>query len=247
MVKFTYKKKPLTKKRITKPKVSIATKLYVKRAISREVENKVWLDYGVNQSITTANATVPTNALLVPRIGQGLGKSQRTGNEIKVKYAKLTGYVNLLPYNIVTNPQVAPVIIKMWVIRSKILNGIVLANTTIATTFFDIVNSSAGFQANMLDTLLSVNKEAWQVIATKQFELGLTINTNGVADNSSFSRYFSFELSKHLGVIKYDDASLTPTNKNLYIIFQAVYPDGSTNAFVSSEYHWHYRIEYEDA
>lgn len=241
-------KKPYKKRASKRTKgVGLAVKQYVKRAISKEIENKVWLDYGINQTITTAAGTTPTSAILVPRIAQGLGKSQRTGNEIRVKKALLSGYVNLLPYSATLNPQVAPVIIKMWIVRCKQVNNILLANTTISTTFFDVVNGSLGFQGNMLDTLLSINRESWQIIATKQFELGLTTNTNGVADNSRFTKKFNFSLAKHLGVIKFDDTGTTPTNRNMFLVFQAVYPDGSALALQSAEYHWHYRVEYEDA
>lgn len=243
MAKKTYKKRGAKRTR----GVGIAVKQYVKRALSKDLENKLWIDYGINQSIATATQTTPTNAILVPRIAQGVQKSQRIGCEIKVKKAALTVFVNLLPYNATTNPLVAPVYVKMWIVQSRQINTIQLTNTTISTTFFDVVNSFSGFSGNMLDLLFNVNSESWKVIATKQIELGLTTNTNGPADNSRFTKKFSFQLAKHLGTVKFDDAGTTPTNKNMFLVFQAVYPDGSSTAIQAAEYHWHYKVEYEDA
>lgn len=249
MAKKPAVKKPLSKKRTykKKPTVSMATKMYVKKAISKEIENKSWIDYAINQSISSVQGQTPNYIVLVPRLAQGVQKSQRVGNEIRIKKAYIKGYVNLLPYSATLNPRVAPVIVRLWVCSSKLVNTILLANTNIATTFFDAVNASVGFQGNMLDMLFTPNYEAWKVHATKSFELGLTTTTTGSADNSSFTRKFAFDVTKHLGIIKFDDATTTPTNRNLFLVFQAVYPDGTADAVQVAEFHYQYRIDYEDA
>lgn len=242
--KRTYKKK----RSIAKSRVSLATKMYVKKAISINAENKYYIDYGINIPITTVFGTTPTALVLVPRINQGVQKSQRVGNEIKVKRAVVQGYVNLLPYNATTNTKPAPVMIKMWVVSNKQINGIILSATNIGTQFFDVVNGATGLQGNMLDLLFTVNPESWRVHKSKQFELGYTSGsvTGAAYDNSKFNHKFSFDVTKHLNTIKYDDTAVAPTNKNLYLIMQSVYPDGTSDSVVSAEYHFVYKVEYED-
>jgi len=249
--RYTKVSKKTTKKRAKRTtRVGKAVKQYVKRALGREVERKVISSYAVNQPIMTAIATTPTTLSLVPSPIQGIGKSQRIGNEILVKKATISGYVNLLPYNNTTNTLVAPVMVKMWLFSSKQINTNNVSLTGIANNFFDVINSAIGFQGNMLDLLLTLNKDAYTIHATKQFKLGLTNNPSNVtvgSDNSSFSQKFSFSYGKHLGKLKYDDTSTIATNKNLFLAFQAVYPDGSTAAISVAEHHWVTRIEYTDA
>lgn len=244
--KRPYKKRAA--KRTTR--VGKAVKQYVKRALGREIETKSWISYGVNQPITTATATTPTFLSLLQNSPQGVTKSQRIGNEVIVKKAVITGYVNLLPYNNTTNTLVAPVMVKMWLCSNRQINTTTLSSTGISTNFFDIVSSSIGFQGNMLDMLLTPNKDVWKIHATKQFQLGLTNNPSNPtvgSDNSKFSQKFSFSYAKHLGKLKWDDTAAHPTNKNLFLVFQPVYPDGSTAAISVAEYHYNVRIDYHDA
>jgi len=242
-------KKPYKKRAGKRTKgVGLAVKQYVKRIVSKEIENKSWMNYSVNNAINTVSAgATPAYIPLQLQISQGLGKSQRIGNEVKVKRALLTGFVNLLPYNIITNPNGAPVTLKMWICSSKVVNDISLPGTNIGLNFFDVVNSSIGFQGNMLDMLFAPNKELWKIHATKTIKLGLATNNNGVADNGSFSQRFSFQVGKHLGTLKYNDGATQPTNRSLFCVFQAVYPDGSSTSVQAAEYHYNYIVDYEDA
>lgn len=241
------------KKRAAKRTAGVgkAVKQYVKRALGKEIEMKNWINYGVNQAINTAIATTPTYVNLTPTPPQGITKSTRIGNEVIVKRAVISGYVNLLPYNNTTNLLVAPVMVKMWLCSARQLNTNNLALTGIANNFFDVVSSSVGFQGNMLDMLLTPNKEVWKIHATKQFQLGLTNNPSNPtvgSDNSKFSHKFSFSFAKHLGKLKWDDStSNIVTNRNLFLVFQPVYPDGSTAAISVAEYHHNTRIDYHDA
>lgn len=228
----------------------------IKRAIARNIENKVYSKYATNVPIVTTSLTTPTYlGNLLPQITNGTNNTERIGNHIRIKHAYIRGVVNLLPYSVLTNPLSTPVIVKMWLASTKQINTNDLALTACSTNFFDAGASPAGFQGNVLDTLLSPNKDAWVIHATKTVELGATyasatgaVGTSGYFDNSKMTMPFYFSYGKKFrGEIKYNDATTIPTNRNLFLIFQAVYADGSFLGTQIAEYHYTCRVEYEDA
>ena len=244
-----------TRKNRSTKKVSKAVKSFVKKAIHRSQENKVFIRYGANNTITTASGGNPTYLNLVPTPTQGVAQNQRIGNSIKVVKAYIRGHVNLLPYNASTNPYVGPVYVKMWVCSNKQYNTATISGTSIATDFFELGSGSAGFQGNMLDLDFTANKDNWIIHKTKTFELGTTAvagfasaNSSAWNDNSRFTRPFYFSLgSKMRKKLNFVDTATDPTNINMFLVFQAVYADGSSSAVNSAEFHYTSRYEYEDA
>jgi hypothetical protein len=72
---------------------------------------------------------------------------------------------------------------------------------------------------------------------------------NGIACRpySPMSVPFYFNFGKHLHTVKYDDAGLVSTNKNLFMVLQAVPAIGSTAVGQQlAEYHYSIRVNYED-
>ena len=243
-------------KRRPAKKVSPAIKTYVKRAIATNQENKLWIQYGANQAITTTSGGVPTFQNLVPTLSQGSQNGNRIGNQIHVKRGYIRGYVNLLPYNVANNPLIGPLMVKMWLVRAKTPMSSNLAETNIATNFFDIQNSVTGFQGTMLDMVLSENRDEFTVLQSKKFELGLTSSTSVATalpvnlDNSKFTVPFYFSYGKYLKKkLRYRDntANAPATNTNLFLVFQAVYANGDNTAVQAAEYHFNTRVEFEDA
>lgn len=229
----------------------------VKKVIHRQAENKVWIAYQANNNITTASSSTFTNISLMPTMSQGTGHSNRVGDEVTVVKAKISGYVNLLPYNSVSNPTVGPLYVRMWVMSCKnIQNSQTLSTSTLSSNFFETNGGSAGPQGNILDMCLSVNKQTFTIhkVKTVLLESGATqgstyYNSAGgsCGGNGRFSAPFSFDVTKHLGKLKFDDASpVQPTNKNLFLAFQAVYADGTSLALTPAEFSYGYRVEFED-
>jgi len=244
-------KKTVGRKRTGKLAKGVRT--YIKRAIKATAETKHFIDYGANQSIAGASSSItPTTRNLVPQIIQGVGKSQRIGNSVTVSSATIKGRVNILPYNSVTNPAPAPVLIKMWLISSIVTNAPAVGTLASWSSFFDINNSSVGFQCNPLDLNLPVNKDMWRVHSTKQFKIGATSSSNAIPspnsyyDSSPMSVPFQFSFGKHIKTLKYDDTTAPATNKNLYVLFQVVNADGTASALTSAEYHYVTQINYKD-
>lgn len=235
------------RKRTTKRKSLIQT---IKSVISRQAENKLWTDYGTNQNIVQASTTCPVFRNLVPTLSTGSQKSQRIGNEVVVKNGFVRGFVNIVGYNLTTNPLAGPVYVKMWIVSCKTINTNNFASTPF-NEFFDIVNSSAAFQASPLDLMWETNKDQYTVHATKLVRIGVgyTINTQpSWYDNSPSSVPFYFNIGKYMKKLKYDDTDTICTNRNLFIVFQSVNSDGTSGAsnYHPAEMHYNIKVEYED-
>lgn len=225
----------------------------VRKEIKRTAEKKVWIDFSANVPLSTAVGGVPVNKNLLPTLSQGTSNSNRVGNEITVVSGMTRGYVNILPYSITTNPLSTPTMVKMWLCYSKKLATTNLGNTDIATAFFDTNAGSAGFQGNMLDMILTANKDNWVILQERAVELGATyassggsVGTGGYFDNSKCILPFEFDFTKYVSRLMYDDTGTAPTNKNLFLVFQAVYADGSSSAIQPAELHIVTRVEYID-
>lgn len=231
----------------------------VKRIINAQVERKMYVTYGANQTINTALGSTPTSLNLMPQISQGTAQEQRIGQQIKITRAWVKGFVNLLPYNVSSNPLSTPIWIKIWLLTAKLTNSAGLSNTTISTGFFEVGTDTVGPQGNMLDLAFPVNKDAFTVYKSKKINLGATyasgtgqVGTSGYFDNSKMSIPFYFNYGRHFkSQLKYNDDSAAlngnyPYNRNCYLVFQAVYADGSTATGPIAEYHYTINIEYTD-
>lgn len=265
MYKKSYRRKGTSKKMSTlkrkskkiSSKSSKSFKKKVLAVIHRQAENKVYIAYGANNSITTVVGATPTNINLVPPITQGVGHSQRVGDNVNIRYARVHGHINILPYNSISNPTVGPLYVKLWLFSVKnFKNSDNLSTSTINTNFFETNSGSTGMQGNMLDIELSINKQNFTVYATKTYLLSSGPTQGSTYYNSAgascgatgrFSVPFSFSYAKHMKTLKYDDTSpVQPTNRNMWLAFQAVYADGTSLALTTAEYHYNLRVEFED-
>lgn len=255
----------MVKKNTRKPRRRVVSrrrstfKQKVNRIISSQVEKKLYVVYAANNAITTAAATNPFSVNLMPTLTQGVTQESRIGQQIKIKSAIIKGFVNILPYNAVSNPLSTPVMIKLWVISSKLVNTSTIASTNIATSFFEVGSDTVGFQGNLLDMTFPVNADMFTVHRTKRFEIGSTyasstgpVGTGGYYDNSKMILPFSFNYGKYFKTqLKYNDDSSflngnLPTNRNCWLVAQAVYCDGSSSAITCAEFHYTLKIEYTD-
>jgi len=252
-----YKRRQYARKsaKTVKKSSGLATKAYVKKLIHANIENKVYNAWDVNRTIPSAlsGTTAPAAVYLLPQLSQGTGAGQRIGNEVKLVGGYVRGFVNLLPYNSVTNPFVHQHV-RIMIISYKQDN---IATAPTWSNLFEGNSSSNGFQANMLDMLFDINKTEYTLHYSKVLQLGAASQsnqTNGVAgqffDKAPFSAKFSFDLGKkYKGKLLFDDAiSSVPSNKNMFMVFQSVNSDGSASSLlVPAEFHYQAQWKYEDA
>jgi len=237
-----YKKKPLKK----------LTKTDINRAISRRLENKVTCDFAANQTIIPAAVGAPpTTRYLLPILGQGLGQGNRIGNQIHIRSGKLCMFVNCNRNS--ANMINSPLMVRVWVLSSKLTN----ANAAPAfTSFFQTGSGTAGFQESMLDMLLPVNKDAFTVYFDRTYKIGLgsvystVTDTTNSLDSSSFNQRIDVEWGSHFKqALDYNDSDNVPTNRNLFVVFQAIRADGQATVSDNdsgAEYHLTNTVYYED-
>jgi len=234
----------------------------VKQIISSQIEDKLNTTYASNQAIVYAGTiTDPTYISLVPAIQQGDDSATRIGNEVRIKKAVIRGFVNLNTVSAFAT-SIIPLYCKMWVCRRKAQNFYDTVSTNDWDNFFQAGSTALGFQGNLLDTMLSVNTEVWTLYKTKQFMLapntqipattptGTALTSPFPTTNGRISVPFYFDVTKQMGgLLKFNDATFRPQNKELYLVFQVVPVDGSTPASLglSAEHHYVYEVKYEDA
>lgn len=230
----------------------------VKKIIHSQIENKVVSTYGANQLLTLGTTgVVPYFMNLTPSPVQNVTSQGRIGNSIRVVKATVNGFVNVLPYNGITNLMPAPVMVKMWLCKRKGFNNETrLPNITDFNNFFQSGGTTLGFQQNMLDMTLRNNTEYWTIISSKTVQLqnyyyaGATAPTTTILGSAyKVSLPFKFSFAKHLALCRYNDTATFPQNKELFLVFQPVYADGSSAPAGSqlAEIHYNIEWEYEDA
>lgn len=201
----------------------------------------------------TAGAT-PAYVNLVPSIATGSSATTRVGNEIYVKSAKIRVAVNLLPYNVGTNPLVTPLYIRFVICANRSANTSTLSSTNVASSLFLAGANPVGTQGTALDAVLPINNDAWAVAVDKTVRLGVSyVNATGSAstadwcDNSMMSLIEEFDLSGLLGTLKYANNLNDPYNKNLFLIMMPSNADGTSGAgYVPAEYHFAFQVKYTD-
>lgn len=250
-------KRTMRKRRRTVRKPSKAIKRYVKAAIHRNIENKYFVDYAANQSISCAavGAVSPTTLNLLPILNEGAEMGERLGNKVKLMGNYLNMYINILPYHAVTNTK-HPINVRCWIVKYKLQNRNALSlNLNDWDNFFDVGTSTVGFQNNMLDMVLPVNKSQWIVYEERRFKLGVGAGSSSYGssvtayDDSSFNKLLKFHLAKHWRApLDYQDSATSrPTNTNMFFVVQAVPSDGSVELGPLCELHYTQKFTYEDA
>ena len=229
----------------------------VKKIIHSQVETKCIQVYAPITNIAYAGSVSnPTYINLNPTPVQGGAQGNRLGNQIRITKAHFHGYVCMRPWATALNPMAMPTMVKMWICRRKASNQNSLGAPATAdfAQFFQNGSSALGFQSSVVDMLLPINTDYWTVFATKTFTLANQLNPGGatatiVSGNNNSILPFSFHLQKHLGLLRYNDSSTYPTNKELFCVLQTVWADGSTSSsfLTLAQMSYVYDVQFEDA
>lgn len=225
----------------------------VKAVIHRMAENKIYTNYGANNSIVTnTGGVVPFTLGLLPVLPVGGTVANRIGNQVSIVSNIFKYRINLLPYNSITNPCI-PQIVKMWVcsLKTKTQTG----GTPILSdfnNFFQVGSTNLNFQGNPLDTMFNLNTEYWTPHTSRLHYLGAT-NNGATASAHIFDGTHSpclagsINLTKYCKLLKYNDAATDVTNKSLWLVIQSVRFDGTTGSSETPcEIHYTHEVKYED-
>jgi len=245
---FKRKSRPRRSRKPTKkPVVSQAVKTYVKKTFHSNIENKQQQFIYLNQTIAPLTGY---SLALLPTPGQGTSQAGRIGNEIRLTSGVVRGFVNLLPYNAVSNP-LCMQRIRILVVSMKEDN----TNTLLTTGIWQYGNSSLDLQANLGDCMYDVNRDKFVKYYDKTYCLGspsqssLTNNLSGQHfSNDKFQIPFYINFTRHIKTkLKYNDGTTTCTNRNLFLFITSVNADGTSTAVQPAECHTFLDVKYEDA
>lgn len=228
----------------------------LRRMLNRLAEKKLFMNYGNNQTFTTApNGGYPTYINLIPSIAQGTALNQRIGNEINITRMSLKIALNLLPYSATTNPNLTPIYIRILIVSCKSINTTTITNTPINSDFYMQSPTPVGFQGTCLDIVMPINKNNWTVHTDKTIRLGVSYasstgpaSTGNWFDNSAMSEIVNIDLSRYVQKLTYDSGlSNNPMNRNLFCVMQAVSCDGTySGSLQMCEYHYTFEVDFTD-
>jgi len=244
------RRKYAAKKRVYKKKTNLVKT--IKQTISRMAENKIWTNYGANQTLRTAVADVPFQLGLLPTLSQGTTVQQRVGNQARIVKSYLHYRVNLLPYNATNNP-IPLMYLKIWIVSLKTKSQTQGSPTTSDyNDFFQSGSTSFAFRGDVLDTLFDVNNDMFTVHTTRFHTLG-TISSTALTSLNVYSGANSpcaegkIYLEKYVKNIKYNDGDTDVSNKSLWMVAQPVRADGTTGTSeLTCEMHYTHNVQFED-
>lgn len=269
---YYYRKKRNTKrkaKKNSKAKKSnnkVATRGYVKRILHKEVENKFYTTFASSQIAKVQVNTAPVLGeglinLNVP-IGLGNTSSGRIGNKVRVVKSKLNMIFNLMPYAALgatnQNPYTPGVWVKIWIFKLRTAND---RQPTLGEwqSFFRGNSSNLPAQGSELDLVFPVETDIFEIYKTKTLFLTSSSNSaSGIPNATSYmfasgknSIQCSFDVTKHLGTMVYNDTTTTSIiGKNLWCFIQPIYSQqnaASGNQFVPINFTYAHNTWYEDA
>lgn len=234
------KKRVFAKKRrvVKKKRLGQSMKKAVKAILYRALETKDKQLAVSSYPIKNASAAAAWDSTIIPmspfaahiQIDQGTGNGGRVGNKIETKRLTFKGSLTTTGYDVTTNPNPQPLVIKMWFFYQKDDNAQI---TSPRLDMFDNGNASIAMSGLLGDTWRSYNTEKYAFVASREFKLGFAdYSGTGVAvgnqsfANNDFKLYqkFSIDLTKHCPKhVTFNDTNASPTSRVLLMAVEAVY------------------------
>lgn len=261
--KKTYKRKSYAPK---KSRSSVKREVAIQ--LARNVENKSVQSYIYARNLFgTPAASSDFLNNLVPLgpsasgviINQGATSGTRIGNKIKTKKLMFKGTIVAFPFNASTNQSPKPLQVKLWIFYDK-SQPTVLPNPPTNGDFLQNGGTNKSFQDDLTDLWSPVNTDRYRVLTTRTFKLGnanyLSNGTGYLAQNYfanndfKYNANFSLDLTKYYPkMVKYNDASTTPTTRGLFAMFTVSAADGGPIGAVDipAGVQWMQDYHYEDA
>lgn len=256
-----------TTRRYNRPGKGI--KALVNKVISRNEEKKESNIYSLNHPLPSSSngAWVSSSVRLSPGssgfvIPNGTGQGNRIGNKIRVEKAWVKGIIHALPYNATSNLKPSPVQIRMLLFKDKFKSTEQPA--ALALDLFQTGSTSIGPQDDLVDMVLDINRDRYQVYYDQILKLG-TASFTGVpsgtdptygagqfhANNDfSYNVAFNVDITKFLPKnIVFNDTVADPMSDSLWMIFMVVPATGAAagSTTVSASAQYSANIEYTDA
>lgn len=267
-----YRKKRSYVKKITKKSYARkASKLHlnktIRKVVHRMAETKIAnIDGSVNLGGFDATNWNTTNVIPVSiypsflQVTQGSGQGERIGNKLEVSSLKLRMVYTPRPYNVTTNPAPQPQMIKMFLVNGRTSTNYNLRPTVgTMATFFQEGNSFAPPSNNLFDMIEDVNKDSWNIYATKTIKLGCSSydGTGSLAASQYFqnndyklNHLISWDITKHIPKqVTFNDTAIAASSRNLFLVILTANADGSapvTTSVLNSVLNYDLTMGYKD-
>jgi len=262
IVKKPFKKKVYKSKKTIKPTI----KALVKAEVHRNIENKI-----MNYTFPKTNMLIYTNGSwstgqLFPispyatfaNAIQGSAQNQRLGNEINIRKATIKLLFNVNPYDLTTNNTTSPLLIKVITFYDK--NSPTLLTTNVDGLYQNGSSVSNPDVASNIDILKAYNRDRYVIKSSQTLKLGNAIYQSAAGgqqtyqfhSNNDFPMFqtYSLDYTKHLiKNIKYNDASVGPSSRGLFMAIFVMNADGTGmyGAQSAANFRGFIEIQYEDA
>lgn len=258
------RKKRTLKKRIAKPKISLAVKKYVKRTVHAQIENKCIQinpgQFGFGNVLESPDFNAYPMAPLSTfwTVSPGVGQGARVGNVIKVRKVMLNYILRPAPYDATTNlnPQPSEVRLILGYVKNAPAS---LPITTDIQQLFNVGSSSTSPVGTLKDLISVYNTDYWNIKKSWTHKLGFA-NNQGTGGSPGVNYHanndFKYNAMKRLDITKFmpktcvfNDAAGTTNTKNLFFMMYAVAAGGGTYTATTLPVFIDYWIDfaYEDA
>lgn len=261
--KYAKKRAPLRAKKTKKSFVSSSVRKYVKRTISKTIENKCiqvngGFSFGNYLESPDLGAYPMAPLALYWSLPQSIGQGGRIGNQVKIKSAHLNYILRPTPYDAVSNPNPCPTEVQLMLgyLRASPNTLPVAADIN---QLFQAGSSSAGPVGTLRDLISSINTDKWVIKKRWTHKLGFADNSGtGALPGSQYfdNNDFHLNIKRSINITKmlpshfrFNDTEQSNLTKNLFFLQNAVQANGSgggaTQLFANIEF-W-IDIRYEDA
>lgn len=243
--------------------VSQAVKKFVKRSIHQQVENKcVQINGGVNfgnyleSSDFNAYPMAPLTGLW--SIPTGVLQGNRLGNQIRTRKCYLNYIVRPTPYDAVSNPFPGPINVQLLLGYVKNTPCFQPAGVDVQQLFQSGSAVTAPVGSNR-DLISVINTDYWTIKKRWNHKIGFS-NYSGTGNQAGgqFGQNNDYKLNAiaRIDITKFmpatyqfNDASVTPTSRNLFFMYYAVSAAGGTNFATALPANMEFWVDYhfEDA
>ena len=225
----------------------------VKVQLHKNIENKL---QALNFPITNFNSAASSAGdviRIIPRMAQGVGDGDRTGNQVTIRNFNIKGHMNIIP----TGSDVARtrVMVRMMIVIPKQYPTQDVAVTGLANWLpyvLKLGNGSQALDGTIASMYLPANREIITVLADKKFYLNSDYFSALGLENYSArytTKFFNFNLKAKGKVLKYDDLGQYPLNYSPSLLLSYCFLDGSAPSTLSTALSMSFIsvLDYEDA
>lgn len=236
------------KKAVRRPRVSSNLNKPIKTVIRRNEETKSQsyssndLPIGIYNVINGTLTNVDLSNVMLS-VTQGVGQGQRIGNKISVTQLKLHGYVSCENAQVLTNAY-----FRLVVLKSRPQN----AQSTYAG-LYQTGNTQSSPTGTLLDNIREFNKDFFQIYSSKilgPFGSVSASYSTMASSQTSIAKKFSFNLTKHVNSVIFNDSVTAPTNFSMFMVILPCNADGSqitTPQVANYSYTYDIELKYKDA